>query len=307
MSAKNPRSLLAFAVKWTTGALNATVTDNGGTGRAVALIPSGTFWTRTFLAPNSGGTSEALPRDLLRYVQAQLNASPATGNPWTVALDVTGLVKITYGGASAASITWGGAVAVGRALGFEANISVSAGGSQTAAHHPAYCFFPRSLEGDTGVQAEPSILSASLRADGLVDAWDEGVQLLQRTLRAKYQPSTEAQRTARSLYGTPFYPPASEPTRRTKPTAAPASAPASGWTVHEWFACCPGRRIAYSLYDLQDLIAGTSSAYTIGAVVPDSIRNRGDRAALTIPSYQSLVDVPSFDLTEADLSTQETR
>lgn len=298
--------MLAFAVKWTTGALNATVTDNGGTGRTVALIPSGTFWTRTFLAPNSGGTSEALPRDLLRYVQAQLNASPATGNPWTVALDPTGLVKITYGGASAASITWSGAVAVGRALGFDTNISVSAGGTQTAAHHPAFCWLPHTLE-DGEKQPEPSILTASLRADGFVDAWDEGVQLVQRTIRARFCPATESVRIARSLYGTPYWPPADEPTRRTRPTAAPASAPATGWTVHEWLSTCVGRRVAYALYDLPDLIAGTSSAYTIGAVVPESLRNRTNRAALTIPAYTSLVDVPSFEITEAALSTQETR
>lgn len=304
--AKNPRSMLAFAVKWTTGVLNATVTDNGGAARTVALIPAGTFWTRTFLAPNTGGTSEALPRDLLRYVQGQLNAAPAVGNPWTVVLDATGLVKITYGGAAPATITWGGAVAVGRALGFDVDISVGAGGTQTAAHHPAFCWLPHTLE-DSAQQPEPSVLTASLRADGFVDAWDEGVQLVQRTIRARFCPSTESVRISRSLYGTPYWPPTNEPTRWTTPTAAPASAPATGWTVHEWLSVCVGRRVAYALYDLPDLISGGSSAYLIGAVAPDSLRNRSERAALTIPSYTSLVDVPTFALTQAHVAAQETR
>ena len=302
--AKLPRSMISLPVQWTTGPLTATVTDNGGAARSVDLIPSGTFWTRTFLAPNSGGTSESAPRDLIRYVQAQLNAAPAVGNPWTVELLTTGLVRITYGGAAPATITWAGAATVAYALGFDTGISVSAGGSQTAAHHPAFCWLPYALEGDPGWQAEPSILVSAKLSTGQEVVWSEGTQELERSMRARFCPTTEAVRISRGVYGTPYWPPRDEPTRLTAPSIAPASCPSTGWTVHETLSLAPGLRCAFALYDLQDLIGGGSTRYDVGAILADSVRNRGDRSTLTVPAYTSLVDVPAFALS---FTTSETR
>lgn len=302
--AKLPKSLISLPVRWTGGALAATVTDNGGAARSVALIPSGTFWTRTFLAPNSGGTSESLPRDLLRYVQAQLNAAPAIGNPWTVELLTTGLVRITYGGAAPATITWAAAASVAYALGFDTGVSVSAGGSQTAAHHPAFCWLPYSLDSDPGWQAEPSLLVSARLSTGQEVVWSEGTQSLSRSMRARFAPTSEAVRVSRAVYGTPYWPPADEPTRLTAPSIVPESCPSTGWTIHETLSLAPGLRAAFALYDLQALIAGSSTRYDVGAILADSVRSGADRSVLSVPSWTTLVDVPSFALSK---TTSETR
>lgn len=300
--AKLPRTMFALPVKWTGGPRNATVADNHGT-RSVAVIPTGTFWTRTFLAPNSGGTSEALPRDLIRYVQTQLNAATGGANPWTVAMLNTGFIRISYAGASASTITWGAAAAVGLALGFSGNISVAGGGSQTATMLPAWVWFPYNLEGDPGDQPSPALAVGATLANGQEAVWDEGLQLIGRTARARFCPIDEAKRAALGWSATPYWPPESEFSRKTTPTLVPESCP-SAWTVHEFLSCAPGRRLAFTLYDLQQLIAGATTRHRIGAITLESLSQPQNRAQLTVASWLSYVDVPSFKI---NTTTTETR
>jgi hypothetical protein len=307
MASKNPSTLISLPVRWTGGAFTVTVADDYvGATRPVTVIPSGTLWTRTYLAPTTGGTAEATPTDLLRYIQTALNAATGGANPWTVALQTSGLVRISYAGASAATITWGASTAVRNALGFASNISVGAAGAlpQTAEHHPAFCWFIHTLEGDKGNQAEPSMLIGAMAPTGQEVVWSEGKQLVRRTAKAKFTPSTEAIRGTLSRYGTPYWPPEDEPTRYTDPTLVPESVASTGWTVHETLSVVPGTRLAYAPYTLQTLIAGGSTRYHVGAIPSDSVKSMGTRAELTIPAYTSLVDVPSFDLT---FTTTETR
>lgn len=304
---KKPTTLISLPVRWTGGAFTVTVADNYvGATRPVTVIPSGTLWTRTYLAPTTGGTAEATPTDLLRYVQTQLNAATGGANPWTVALQDTGLVRISYGGAGAATITWGASTALRNALGFASNISVGAAGAtpQTAEHHPAFCWFIHTLDGDKGNQAEPSMLVGAMLSTGQEVVWTEGKQLVRRTARAKFTPSTEVVRAALSRYGTPYWPPEDEPTRWTDPTLVPESVASTGWTVHETLSVAPGTRLAYAPYTLQSLIAASTTRYHVGTIPSESVRAMTSRAELTIPSYTSLVDVPSFDLT---MTTTETR
>lgn len=304
MMAKNPHSLFSLPVKWTGGPYAANVTDGGGTLRAVNLIPSGTLWTRTYLAPTSGGTSETSPTDLLRYVEARLNAAPGTGSEWSVSLTAAGLIQIAYSGSGTGDIFWTTSTAVRNALGFTGNLSLASGASALATHHPAFCWLPYSLEGDPGWQPEPSMLVSSKLSTGQEVVWSEGTQELERAMRARFCPSTEAVRIARGVYGTPYYPPADEPTRWTLPSIVPSAVAASGWTVHETLSVAPGLRTAMALYDLQSLIANSTSRYTVGAILADSTRNRGDRAVLTIPAYTSMIDVPAFAVS---YTTSETR
>lgn len=304
---KKPTSLIALAAKWTGGAFTVTVTDSAGAGRTVTAIPSGTLWTRVYLAPTTGGTAEATPTDLLRYVQTQLNAIHSPATPWTVALQDTGLVRISYGGAGAATITWGASTALRNALGFASNISVGAAGAspQTAEHHPAFCWFIHTLEADKGNQAEPSMMVSAMTQTGQEIVWSEGKQFIKRSARAKYCPTTEAVRLALApRYGTPYWPPEDEPTRYTDPSLVPESVASTGWTVHETLSVAPGTRLAYAPYTLQALIAGSTTRYHVGAIPADSVRSMSNRAELSVPSWTSLVDVPSFELT---LTTTETR
>lgn len=290
---KLPRSLIALPVKWT-ASLSATVDDAAGLGPRT-LIPSGTTWTRTFLAPSTGGTSEDSPTDLLRLVETALNLG---GPPvsWSVTLSDTGLVKIEYLDAGTGEIVWGAAAALGRALGFTSNVGPMAlGAPQYGDTLPAFCWFPYSLEGDTGPRAEHSLLSAAMHANGSVTAFDEGTQLVTRTMRARYAPASESVRTTRGMYATPFYPPSNAPTRWTAPSIAPGSCP-EAWTVHETLSCAIGLRCAYVIGDLQSLIAGSSTSYYEGAFDPESARSRNDRSALSVAAYSSLIDVPSFTL-----------
>jgi hypothetical protein len=74
--------------------------------------------------------------------------------------------------------------------------------------------------------------------------------------------------------------------------------------VHETLSVAPGLRVAMALYDLQSLIANSTTRYTVGAILADSVRNRADRATLTVPAYTSMVDVPAFSVS---YTTSETR
>lgn len=301
---KNPHSLFALPVRWTGGPFAANVTDSGGVLRSVNLIGSSTLWTRTYLAPSTGGTSETAPTDLLRYVEAALNAAPGSGTDWSISLTAAGLVSLYYGGSGTGAIVWTTSTAIRNALGFTGNVSIATGTSVTATRHPAFCWLPYSLEGDPGWQPEPSLLVSSKLSTGQEIVWSEGTQELERMMRARFCPATEAIRISRNVYGTPYYPPADEPTRWTVPSIVPTAVASTGWTVHETLSVAPGLRVAMALYDLQQLIANTSTRYTVGAILADSTRNRGDRAALTVPAYTSMVDVPSFAVS---YTTSETR
>jgi len=298
--AKLPRNMIALPVQWASAALNATVTDDVGASRTVAVKGAGVLWTRTFLAPTSGGSSESAPTDLLRYVQAQLNAG---GGSWTISLRDTGRVRIAYGGSGTGSITWGSSSPVRNALGFAGNVSLPSGTYDDSDYLPAFCWFLHTIDNDSGYRPQHSMLVASRQSNGLVTAWDEGYQSLDRSFRARFCPATETVRTAKGWYATPYWPPDDAPTRKSVPSIDPASTPAA-WTVHETLSCAPGLRLAYALGTLQDLIAGSTTRFDVGALDPDSIRGRADRAALAVPAYTSLIDVPSVTLT---LATSETR
>lgn len=301
--AKLPRSLIALPVHWTVAQTGSY--DVGGGAVSVTFVAANN-WTRTFLAPNSGGTSEDSPRDLLRLVQAGLNAP--TPGLWTVRLNSSGYVEIVYNGASPSTGTITFSTAIANALGFASTTvgPIAYSGIATATMHPAFCWLPYSLSQDTGWRSSPSHLVAARRADGLVTAWDEGIQSVERTLRADYAPTNESARTSRSLYATPYWPPDNEPSRWSAPSIAPESCPAA-WTVHETLSCSPGLRVAYVIGNLQDLIAGSSSAYYVGAFDPEPLQSAEQRAVLSVGNYSSLVSVPTVRLTQAKLSTQETR
>ena len=296
--AKLPRTMIALPVRWT-GAFNATVSDDVGAGRTVAVI-SGALWTRVFLAPSTGGTSETAPTDLLRHVEAQLNAG---GGSWAVTLRDTGRVRIAYNGSGTGSITWGASSAVRNALGITGNLSLPSGTYEDGDYLPAHCWYPYSLDNDSGFRAEHSLAVGAMLSSGQVVAYDEGVQLVDRAFRVRFAPASETVRSAKGWYSHPYWPPEDATTRRTAPTIASASTPVA-WTVHETLSCALGLRVAYVIANLQDLIAATSSRYYVGAFGPDPLRSKTDRAALTIPAYTSLVDVPAQTLT---LTTTETR
>lgn len=291
--AKLPRNLIALPVRWASAALNATVTDDVGAARTVAVKGAGVLWTRTFLAPTSGGSSESAPTDLLRYVQGQLNAG---GGSWTISMQDTGRVRIAYGGSGTGSITWGSSSPMRNALGFAGNVSLPSGTYDDSDYLPAFCWLLHTIDNDTGPRSEPSHLVGARHADGTVTAWSEGVTSLDRSFRARFCPSTETVRTAKGWYATPYFPPDDAPTRRTAPSATPEDCP-TAWTVHETLSCAHGLRLAYSIGSLQDLIAGSTTRYDVGALDPESARTRDQRAALTVPAYTSLVDVPGVTLT----------
>lgn len=300
---KLPRSLIALPVKWTvaqTGSYNI-----GGGPVAVTFVAVNT-WTRTYLAPTTGGLTEDAPTDLLRLVQAGLNV-PSPGL-WTVRLNSSGYVEIVYNGASPTTGTITLSTAIARALGFASTTvgPLAVAAVATATMHPAFCWIPYSLANDTGWRPSATTLIAARRASGLVDSWDEGVQAVERGVAARFAPATEAVRTSRSMLATPYYPPDSEPSRWFAPSIVPESCPVA-WTVHETLSCGVGLRLAYVIGSLQSLIAGTSSAYYVGAFDPESIRTAEQREALSVPAFSSLIDVPNVVLTLAKLSTQETR
>lgn len=301
--AKLPRHLIAAPVQWTTAQTGSYSKSSGS--QAVTFVASGK-WTRTFLAPSTGGTSESAPTDLLRLVQAGLNV--ATSGLWTVRLSSSGYVEIQYNGPSGYNPTITLSTAVARALGYSSTSvgPIATGTSVAATSHPAWCWLPYSLANDTGWRPSPTTMIAARHADGSVTAYDEGVQAIERAFRADYAPTSEAVRVSRSLLATPYWPPESEPSRWTTPTIRPEAVSAA-WTVHESLSTFVGLRLAYTIGDLQALIAGTSSAYTVGYLDPESIRTVDQRAALSIPNYVSLVSVPGFTLTQLALTTQETR
>lgn len=300
--ALNPTSMIALPVQWT-AAQNAVYSSSGGP-VAVTLVPLNT-WTRTFLVPSAGaGTSEINPIDLLRRVQTGLNT--VTPGLWTVRLNLRGRVEIVFNGASPATstITWS-TVAVARALGFSGSTCgpFSTGTVIEGDMLPAFVWYPLALDNDDGWRATFALAMGAMGTDGQETVWNEGTQLISRTMRARYAPTSETERIARGFNHTPMWPPKSEPDRWFKPALNAAACP-SAWTVHETLSVAPGRRLAFALYDLPEVIAGTELRYGIGAIPLASVSNAQARAKLSVPSFVSLVDVPSFDLT---LTTFESR
>lgn len=299
---KDPTTMIALPVQWTAAQTGSYSTSGGPV--AVTFIPLNT-WTRTFLVGSAGaGTSEENPIDLLRRVQSGLNA--VTANLWTVRLNARGRVEIVYNGVSGSNstITWS-TVAVARALGFTGSTTgpFSSGTVIEASMLPAFVWYPQSLDNDDGWRPAFALAMSAMGSDGQETVWNEGTQLISRTMRARYAPSTELERVARGFNFTPYWPPQSEPDRWFKPALDAAACP-SAWTVHETLSLAPGRRLAFALYNLPEIIAGTETRYAIGAIPLASVASAQARAKQSVTAYTSLIDVPSFDLT---LTTFESR
>lgn len=138
----------ALARSYLLGAdLTATVTDAGGTNRAVTIASSNTY-VRPLLAESGWtGTSMEEPRELFARAVSQLNAG-AGGGTWSISLHTDGRTAVSWSGSGSGTISAGGLL---YALGFVASTGAISSGSTVYSSYPALglVLWPYSQE-DTG-------------------------------------------------------------------------------------------------------------------------------------------------------------
>jgi len=231
------------------------------------------FWYRHYLAPSgAAGTSSATPKEFLGYFQGLLNA--AAPGFWAVALQTTGLVKITYvGGTGAASITWTSTVPR-NLLGFTGTLNFAApGASQTATYLPTHaCFVAAKGDDDTDWAPEYPGFAAAMTVGGVVDVLSDGVALVRRRFRLVNIPRRWTDRTARGAAGTPAIPEDISVSRLTNPGGAVSAGIAPPWTVHQHFYAARAYLCAFT-DDLPSHLNGSTTLYDVGYVAPETYQS----------------------------------
>jgi hypothetical protein len=152
-----------------TTSYTATVVDQHDVGGRTATFGTGattTYW-RVCVAAVSGtpSTSAGSPVHLLVYLQTQLNAGSGGGNYWTVAINSSGFVAISYSGTGTGTITWSGTV-IRNILGFTGNVSCASGGTQTATYHPTHVAYFLGTSNATNWVDDPPLCAIDTSRDG---------------------------------------------------------------------------------------------------------------------------------------------
>lgn len=258
----------------------ATTDDRGGPdNRNVA-----SSWFRVLLA-NGAGSTHADPAELLAAVEAALDATK-----WTVAMSTAGKVTFTYLGTGTGTITFSSATTLKAILGLTGNVGpLATGATATATYQPTHCLFAAACDPDTGWTDTAARFAGAALPDGTVYGWHDGRAVLRRAATYRLLPKDAAFVTSLGSSATPAFPATS---RRLSPSAnEPAQAPP--WSALDTLATAYALECGVVWGDLQDVIAGTVSAYEKVYLAPEMAA--AGRIALSIPSYDARRDA-SVDL-----------
>lgn len=281
----NPSVMLAQVVTLV-GAVTVAVSDSFST-RTITLVSGGsTTYARVFLADGAAsGTTASSPIDLLRTLEALLNAAPGS-SLWLVRLDPTGAVRVTYQGTGTGTITWSG-TSLRNLLGFTAGLSIAAGGSSLATYAPGGCVIaPCAAEDDSDWQPIATGVAAGETQTGAVVALDSTYRRLARKLQLRFLPKTPAEQTSGERL-TPALP--TDSVANSTRYTAPASAAyfEQGYSAHEFIATAhrtAGAPCAFALGDLQELIAGSATTFDVGYLSATTLRG-GELFPLSVPGW----------------------
>ncbi len=264
----------------------ADVTDQSFPGTHTVTWAAGYY--RTFLAPTTGvGTSDTDPKEFIAYVMSIL------GSRWKVSMTATGRISVTNLGNITGEIKWGTYV-VRNALGFAADILLTAGASITAPNQPTHMILSCSRTNDTGWQDEPAGEAGAEFPDGVVDYLGDGYTLSRRTYTLARLPRTSVEATSLSSNVTPMWPIDSATTRRKQPTATVAStSTAVVYSVHEFLASALGKRIAVTHGDFQALVALSATTYDLCYLSP---KTRAGKAVHSVAYWKARMDRPGVEV-----------
>lgn len=282
--------LLAQPFQLAAGEAWAVVDD---TSSRTVTIPGGAAHAyRIFLGSTSVHTP-ATPGDLLHVLEDLLGAL------WTVRLGADGHVVVTYLGASPATLTPPGGSAVVELLGHvDVGTAWSPDEARAAPYLPTHCVFASVVDPDTGWQVKPGRFNGARMPTGVVYGWSDRLQARTRAVTLKYLPKDVLAREAivAAETGTAPGTPASGPLDRWNNAWALEPAQAPPWGAMETVATSGAQALGCT-DDLQRLVAGTSTAFDVVYVTPESLRDA--RVALTIEHYDARRDLTGLEMSYA--------
>lgn len=295
MAVQKPNVMLAQVMKLT-GEVSVTVSDSAGSRTATILAAAVVKYYRVYLAKTADtGTATSAPAELLKAFQAALNAGLASG--WTVALDSTGVVSLTYNSTGTGTITWtANGTELRNILGFTgaSTGAIAAAGTLLATYAPSGCVLAVST-GDVDTHWKPTAsgTAASTTLDGKTYVIDGGYVSLKRDIMIKLLPFTYSE-IASGEIRTPAFPTNtaanatywSSPGTRDYALTPPYSAMQFVYTAHR-----VAGYVAFSLGELQRQIAGTTTDYEIGSLSAESIVGDVDLFPLSIEGYYGRRDL----------------
>lgn len=283
-----------------TGELSVQVQDAHST-RTVTLVAGGsTEYARAFLADRTAaGTSSSVPYDLLDAFEDLLNTAPAA-TYWTVRLDPTGAVRITYAhGSGTGKVNWSagtGGTTIRNLLGHTGadTGSLNPAGSILGAYAPAGTIVASAADdSDGGWQPRPVSVASATTAGGTTYAIDAGSRTDRRSIRLRLLPYTSTEQTS-GEYLTPAFPPdVAASSSRWKSPSTTYYTGAYANSAHELVAACHRAtgELGLCIGELQTLIAGTTTDFDTGSLMSSSVRVEEDLFPLSVPGWYARRDL----------------
>ena len=253
------------------GTQNVSVSDSAGTNTRNLNTNSATNYYRIFLAATAGGAvTVGNPTDLLYTVTQNLNSAR-----WLVELLSTGFVRIKYLGTGTGTITWT-TTTVRNLLGFDTTVGpLATNATQTAAYLPTHLILAIAQWPDTDWIQTPQRITGTQLPDGTVSAWGDGRTGRKRSCEIACAPRDWTTRTSEDAAGTPRDGPSSR--YLTPSTSEPGQAPP--WGIFDQMGNQIAQRWGYADGTMQSLIAGSTSAFDVVSIPPDSLKQ--DRGRMT--------------------------
>lgn len=252
-----------------------------------------TGWYRIFLAPYTGVAdySERKPFDLLRVLEGQLAAG---ANKWTVRLQRSGRIKITYNGTGTGTLAWStlDAVTIRDLCGFAGDVVLASGASATAPYPPMGVLYMVSRESCTGWVPKATLVAASRASNGRVSGTTDGSLLLVQRWTSRVHPRTWDEADEYTSYCTPLWPSDARVSRKLSARGPVGKAPP--WSVSEFCVTALARRLGMALGTFQELVAGTRTDYEAGYLAPDSAR--GVEVPKTSGNWKAFHDLKDFEV-----------
>ena len=281
------------------GEISVTVIDSFST-RTVTLVAAATTrYARVYLAPTGGfGTTILTPYDVLAAFEAALNA--AAPGFWTVRLQSSGAVKITYvGGSGTGEITWtANGTGLRNLLGFTATIGpLAVGASTTATYPPGGCVVSLCAdETDTAWQTRAAGDAVTRTQDGRTVQIPGSYQSVERTVRLRLHPYTWTEAVSGD-YVTPALPldTVAQASRWTAPSTT-GYLDGGAYSAHQLIATAhrpsADALLGISIGELQQQIAGSVTEFDVGSLDAPTVRGDEERFPLSMPGFYKRRDVP---------------
>lgn len=286
-----PTVLLAQVIKLV-GTIEVAVTDSFST-RTVTLVAAATTrYGRIYLAAaGAAGTSASGPYDILDAFEDALNAAPGAAY-WSVRLQASGAVRITYNSTGTGTITWT-STDLRNLLGFTGNLSLAQDAYSTATYAPGGCIVASCAdEEDTGWQATPTGVASSETLAGVAVVSDSTHRKISRACTLRLLPFTQAEQTSGERL-TPAFPEETTANAARWTTPSATAYYSAAFSAHEFVATVhriAGAPAAFSIGGLQSLIATSTTTFDVGYVSTETLRG-GDLFPHSVPGWYARRDL----------------